>query len=177
MTAFKTVSLEEIRQRVARLKTQRAAINELEINDHDDERVLEYSKLVAHIEGQISAIDYLLAPGDISKTVQFTMSGYSDDNICLDGDIHDEVGGYGDDPKKFVCSDGTKGDIVYGKGGVWRINIIPVPGTVVTMVKGISEEEDPDSDYSDKATITGRIEWIMFDGGSILRPKEGRCKS
>ena len=89
--------------------------------------------------------------------------------LNLNGDINDEIGAY-DVVSNFVLSDGTRGTIEYTDEGVWRINILEYGSVKVDIIHPTQEEIDNDTNYTDKATFTGNIDWIVFDGGQIFKP-------
>lgn len=97
-----------------------------------------------------------------------TLYGYSDDLIELDGDISEE----------FNPAKGTDGDLVAFSNGVvlriryrtcWRIELVHGQGLVEIVP---CPEDDPEN-YSDRATITGPVEWVIC-GNEIARPQPAR---
>jgi len=95
---------------------------------------------------------------------------FSADGMMIepDGDICDELGAY-DVVRNFVLSDGTRGTIEYD--GVWRINILESGSVEVNIIHPTQDEIDNDTNYTDKATFTGNIDWIIFDNGQMFKPR------
>lgn len=100
------------------------------------------------------------------KTI--TIYGASDDIICLEGDIREEV-----NPKnpekgtRLAFSDGTVLSVVYDDDGCWRVNRIANGASQVEKVEALG----PDStEYSDRVTLTGDIRWCVA-GEFIAYPK------
>lgn len=84
--------------------------------------------------------------------------GHSDDIICVEGDTHEEFYPDSGKPGYLAFSDGTVLSVEYGKGGFWRVNRLSVGTASFTKV----EATDPDDEYSDRATLTGEIRWLVF---------------
>jgi len=92
-----------------------------------------------------------------------TLYGYSDDLIEIDGDISEEFTPLGEvDPDE----PGDLGDLVAFSNGVvlrikyrtcWRIELVAGQG----LVEIVPCPEDDEESYSDYATITGPVEWVV----------------
>ena len=163
------LSEEEIIDYRKRAEKQLALFEKLDVDPHSNENALDYSLMIVFKEGQVFALNNILDGFVvIKKNVSFSLSGTSDDLIELDGDISDELGAY-DVVRKFVLSDGTHGTIEYD--GVWRINILEFGTVEVNIIHPTQDEIDNDTNYTDKATFTGHIEWIMFDNGQMFKPR------
>ena len=92
------------------------------------------------------------------------VTGYSDDLIEIDGDIREEFPYQGNDEDQgdlLAFSDGTILRIVFG--GPWRISLV-VLGTDTTFTL-VQAPEDDDEVYSDKATLSGDISWVVHGIG------------
>lgn len=89
-----------------------------------------------------------------------TIRGASDDLIELDGDISEEFGAsYNNDQGDLLAlSDGTVLRIVYSNSGVWRIT--PVARGTAELTIDQAPEGDDDR-YTDIATLTGDIRWVV----------------
>lgn len=165
------LSEEEIMDYRKRVEKQLALFEKLDVDPHSNENAFEYRLMIAFKEGQVFAINNILDGFVIIKrNVSFSLSGTSDDLIELDGDIRDEIGAY-DVVRNFVLSDGTHGTIEYTNGGVWRINIIEFGSVEVNIIHPTQDEIDNDTNYTDKATFTGDIDWIIFDDGQMFKPR------
>jgi len=152
-----------------RAEKQLLLFEKLDVDPHSNENALEYSLMIAFKEGQVFALNNILDGFVvIEKNVSFSLSGTSDDLIELDGDICDELGAY-DVVRNFVLSDGTRGTIEYD--GVWRINILESGSVEVNIIHPTQDEIDNDTNYTDKATFTGNIDWIIFDNGQMFKPR------
>ena len=153
------------------VQKQLLTLQKIDIDPHSDENAHEHKLMIAFKEGQVFAVNNILDGFKvIDKSVSFTLSGYSDDNVEMNGDINDEIGAY-DVVSNFVLSDGTRGTIEYTDDGVWRIKILEHGSVKVDIVHPTQEEIDNDTNYTDKATFTGNIDWIVFDGGQIFKPR------
>jgi hypothetical protein len=166
------LSEEEVRKCRTYVMMQKTALSAIDVDPHNDEEAVEHKLMIAKNEGELKALDFVLelVKESIPKVITFKMFGYSDDNVELEGDISDELGAY-DVVSNFVLSDGTRGTIEYTKEGVWRINILEQGNVKVNIIHPTQEEIDNDTNYSDQAIFTGRIEWIVFDGGQIFKPR------
>lgn len=102
--------------------------------------------------------------------------GSSDDLIEIEGDINEEFGfaSYQDDRDTayLTFSDGTVLCVFYDDGGIWRIT---------RRAKGTAEykkEEatNPNTDYSDRVTLKGNVDWVVFGshGSKMLWKKHGQ---
>jgi hypothetical protein len=163
------LSEEEIMDYRKRVEKQLSLFEKLDVDPHNNKNTLDYNLIITFKEGQVFALNNILDGFVvIKKNVSFSLSGTSDDLIELDGDISDELGAY-DVVRKFVLSDGTYGTIEYD--GVWRINILESGSVEVNIIHPTQDEIDNDTNYTDKATFTGNIEWIIFDDGQIFKPR------
>jgi hypothetical protein len=88
---------------------------------------------------------------------EITIYGASDDLIEVDGDITEEFNP-GDDPSLIACSDGTILRVTFDHNGIWRITPV-VHGTAALTVA--QAPEDDDNNYTDRATLTGDIRWVV----------------
>jgi hypothetical protein len=93
--------------------------------------------------------------------------GASDDLIEIDGDIREEFSfrDVKNERNYLAFSDGTVLTIDYTNDGMWRIAPKCIGSAVYEMVQGT----DSDTDYSDHAWLTGKIEWVVH-GSSMVRP-------
>ena len=158
----------EYRERVIK---QLLTLQKIDIDPHSDEDAHEHRLMIAFKEGQVFALNNILDGFKvINKSITFSLSGASDDLVELDGDINGELGAY-DVVSNFVLSDGTRGTIEYTHEGVWRINILEYGSVKIDIIHPTQEEIDNDTNYTDKATFTGNIDWIIFDGGQIFKPR------
>jgi hypothetical protein len=154
-----------------RITKQLLTLQKIDVDPHSDEDAHEHKLMIAFKEGQVFATNNILDGfKTINKSVSFTLSGYSDDNVEMNGDINDEIGAY-DVVSNFVISDGTRGTIEYTDEGVWRINILEQGTVKVDITRPTQDEIDNDTNYTDKATFSGDIDWIVFDGGQIFKPR------
>lgn len=84
-----------------------------------------------------------------------TVYGASDDLIEVEGDIREEFSLPEDDSAYLGFSTGVILRVTFGD--VWRI--APVAGAdLVTVVQCPEDDED---NYSDKATVTGDVAWVV----------------
>lgn len=88
------------------------------------------------------------------------VTGASDDNIEVDGDICDEFQG-GDETAYLAFSDGTVLSVRYTDEGLWRINRIRGGSAAYEH----QDAEDPDGVYTDKVTLTGDLTWVVCGRG------------
>lgn len=164
------LSEKEIAEYRISVQKQLLTLQKIDIDPYTDEDAHEHKLMIAFKEGQVFAVNNILDGFKVTnKSVSFTLSGYSDDNVEMNGDINDEIGAY-DVVSNFVLSDGTRGTIEYTDEGVWRIKILEHGSVKVDIVHPTQEEIDDDTNYTDKATFTGNIDWIVFDGGQIFKP-------
>lgn len=99
------------------------------------------------------------------KTLQIT--GYSDDNIELEGAIREEIGFFPKDENDavvLVVSDGTVLSVTYDQNGIWRI---------VPIYHGSAEYEKRDGSVSEDTfdVVTLRAEnfqWVVV-GKQLIR--------
>lgn len=93
--------------------------------------------------------------------------GASDDLIEVEGDIREEFNALGHewcgdgDGGLLAFSDGTILSIAYTNDGFWRIAPI-ASGSATYEVTQATDEND---DYSDRASLTGDIEWVVYGAG------------
>ncbi len=94
-----------------------------------------------------------------------TVYGASDDLIEVDGQVREEFPAPSKGPALLAFSDGTVLRIEFSDTGVWRI----APVTTGTAELGIVQApEADDRDYSDRATLTGEIRWVVL-GSEIAK--------
>lgn len=100
-----------------------------------------------------------------------TVYGSSDDLIEIDGDIYEEFNAESNDvPTLLAFSDGTVLRVHYGETGVWRITPVATGSATLQITQ---EPEDDDDNYTDRATLTGEISWIVA-GTEIAKAKVQR---
>lgn len=91
---------------------------------------------------------------------RITITGYSDDNIEVDGDISEEWGFYPSDEKDtrlIAVSEGTLLRVNYDADGLWRVNRV-YPGTAAySKVEGSVAD-----DTFDVVTLDGDIQWVAL---------------
>lgn len=85
-----------------------------------------------------------------------TVYGASDDLIEIEGDIRDEFTAR-DGINYLAFSNGTVLSIEYDRDGMWRIR--PLLGTGGTVRLVIAD--DPEGNYTDRATIEGAVVWVV----------------
>jgi hypothetical protein len=90
------------------------------------------------------------------------ISGYSDDNIFLEGDIDDEIGCY-DQAKYLGFSDGTLLKGYYGDGGIWNFDVINEGSLFQSKTEGSEEEDTNDIVY-----INDGVKWCVI-GKKIIQ--------
>ncbi len=91
---------------------------------------------------------------------KITITGYSDDNIEIDGDISEEWPFYakkGDDSRLIAVSDGTLLRINYDDDGIWRIDPIIYGSAAFSKVDGSVTD-----DTFDVVTLEGNILWVAL---------------
>src|SRR5262245_25421899 len=92
---------------------------------------------------------------------QITVSGASDDLIAVEGAISEEFT-YEDEEKGdlLAFSDGTVLRIKYTDAGIWRITpvLLQAGGALLNIEQA---PEGDESNYSDRATLTGDISWVV----------------
>lgn len=103
-----------------------------------------------------------------------TLYGYSDDLIELDGDVIENFTPRGeDDPEQpgdlVAFSNGVVLRIKYRDAGCWRIDLVAGQG----LVEIVPCPEDDEKNYSDRATITGSVDWVVC-GNSIAKARAQR---
>lgn len=92
--------------------------------------------------------------------MSLTVYGASDDLIEIEGDIDEEFSYKDDDASQgdlIATSNGVVLRVEYGQAGVWRIR--PVVGA--EKVEIILAPEDDESNYSDRAVISGDVRWVV----------------
>lgn len=93
--------------------------------------------------------------------MSLTVYGASDDLIEVEGDIREEFTA-NDDLNYIACSDGTVLSITYDQDGFWRIRCLWAwPRSDGSPAVTIEDGRDPDTDYSDRATVHGDIKWVV----------------
>ena len=90
-----------------------------------------------------------------------TIYGASDDLVVVEGDLLEEFSFYpqDDEARLIGISDGTLLRVRYDEDGVWRLTLVH-QGTA-EMEKQEAPADDQDN-YSDRVTLTGDIEWVVF---------------
>lgn len=92
--------------------------------------------------------------------MSITIYGASDDLIEVEGDISEEFSALGEDDGYLIAvSDGTLLRVRYTADGVWRIEPVHQGGADLDIVQAISADDD---NYSDRATLTGTIDWVAL---------------
>jgi hypothetical protein len=163
---------EEIKNYLDRLLMQKNIFSKVSGDPYEEEDAHEFNQLKSNIHGQIFALNKILGRevSIIKDKITFTMFGASDDLIELEGGVREEINNFSDDPLQFVLSDGTVGTIQYTDGGVWRINILDItPDVDVSIIEPTQKEIDDDTNYTDVATFVGKIDWIVFGNGKLIR--------
>lgn len=97
-----------------------------------------------------------------------TVYGASDDLIEVDGDVREEfyaLSDDGDDGGLLAFSNGVVLDVRY-RNGVWRI--APIIGA--SRVEIEFAPEDDDDQYSDRATLTEDVKWVVY-GSQFVKAK------
>src|SRR5712691_13232507 len=93
------------------------------------------------------------------NTRTVTIYGASDDLIEIEGDINEEFTLEDEDEGDLLAvSDGTILRINYMNDGVWRIALVQRGTSEVAVEQAPEGDED---NYSDRATITGEIAWVV----------------
>lgn len=93
------------------------------------------------------------------------LSGYSDDLLCVTGDINEEFDVYSPDAGLVLFSDATLATWRYDAAGMWRFDVVHA-NSLYKLVAGT----DVDSDYTDRLTIPGYINQVVvavFDGDDV----------
>ena len=91
-----------------------------------------------------------------------TVYGSSDDLIEIEGDLREEFSFYSeddDDGRLLGFSDGTMLRARYDKDGVWRFTLVHKGTAEMEKQEAPANDEE---NYSDRITLTGDIEWVMF---------------
>lgn len=92
-----------------------------------------------------------------------TVYGASDDLIEIEGDVDEEFyaiefGHENESEGGFLAfSDGTILRIVYD--GIWRITPIAKGSSDIKVDLAMEDDED---NYSDRATLSGKIKWVVL---------------
>lgn len=91
--------------------------------------------------------------------MEIKISGYSDDNVAVEGGPHtDEWGAYGDDPSFVVLSTGDRFSVVFGEEGIWRIeHVHDTEKLDVEIEKALADDDEGGTDV---ATVVGEFEWV-----------------
>lgn len=93
-----------------------------------------------------------------------TVYGASDDLIEIDGDLNEEFPHRNAEDAILGFSDGTLLRIGYTPNGVWRISPIVRGSADLTIEQA---PEDDESNYSDRATLSGAV-WVVHGIGHAL---------
>jgi len=97
-----------------------------------------------------------------------TITGYSDDNIEIDGAIREEIGFYPNnesDSRVLVVSDGTVLRVSYDEYGIWRVTRIVEGAATMSKVEG-----DADKDTFDVVTLTHEsFKWVVVGDQVIIK--------
>jgi hypothetical protein len=99
--------------------------------------------------------------------MRVTIYGASDDLIEIEGDLREEFNADSDELNYLSFGDGTVLGIEYGKGGFWRINRLVTGHAAFEKREGA----DADSDYSDRVTLDGDLQFCLY-GTSLVRAKK-----
>lgn len=90
-----------------------------------------------------------------------TVYGASDDLIEIEGAICEEFDDYcGEDSDRtryLAFSDGTIISVLYA-GGVWKLHCVAKGSAEYAR----EENTGPDGTYTDKVTLRGEINWVVF---------------
>ncbi len=89
-----------------------------------------------------------------------TVYGASDDLIEVEGDIREEFPATGEDDL-LALSNGVVLHVTYTDHGIWRIAPL-AGGSRVTIDFAPTDDED---NYTDRATITERVSWVVHGTG------------
>lgn len=102
-----------------------------------------------------------------------TVYGASDDLIEVEGDIEGEFYLKDDDAGDLLAfSDGTILRMRYAESGVWRITPVTTGGTSSLTI--VPAPEGDEANYSDRATLTGPVSWVVHGiGWAPVRPGGG----
>ncbi|WP_094603445.1 hypothetical protein SPSIL_014970 [Sporomusa silvacetica DSM 10669] len=84
------------------------------------------------------------------------VTGYSDDNIEIDGDIRDEFDRYNSDGDYLAFSDGTVLFAKYDDNGIWRFTVIAKGNLYDSKVDG-----DVMADTADVINFKDGIKWVV----------------
>jgi hypothetical protein len=94
-----------------------------------------------------------------------TIYGASDDLIEVDGAIREEFNPSDGEPSYLAFSNGVVLKVTYDDEGMWRIQP-RANAHLVTVDFAIGEDadrrEDGSSGYSDRATMTDPVSWVVF---------------
>lgn len=90
---------------------------------------------------------------------KITVSGHSDDLICVDGDITEEFSILGDEKSYLAFSDGTVLSVRFADedDGVWRI----ATAARGSGLKEVAQWAQGDEGYSDLAVVEG-VTWVVY---------------
>lgn len=89
--------------------------------------------------------------------MKLTIYGASDDLVEIDGDSPQEFDG---DSGVLAFSDGTLLLIDYGDAGTWDISRLAAG--MATYEKVDAESGDSDLNYSDRVTLIGEFQWVVW---------------
>jgi hypothetical protein len=89
--------------------------------------------------------------------ITITIYGASDDLIEVGGDIREEFNPDGDSAL-MACSEGTILRVTFDHNGVWRITPVVHGSAALTIAQA---PESDDRNYTDRATLTGDIAWVV----------------
>jgi hypothetical protein len=97
----------------------------------------------------------------VTTTATTTIYGASDDLIEVEGLVTEEFSYHEreDEPSFIAFSDGTVVRIEYTDAGVWRI--APVRRGRGTLHIEQAPEDD-EKNYTDRATLIGDVEWVVY---------------
>jgi len=101
---------------------------------------------------------------------QLKITGYSDDNVEVDGAIREEYGAYdrgADKPVLVAVSDGTLLRVWYDNDGLWRISVVANGTARLTKTEGSITE-----DRFDEVLLEGsEFLWVSFGDAAALAGK------
>lgn len=92
-----------------------------------------------------------------------TIYGASDDCIEVEGDIVEEFPlRDGDEGDLLAFSDGTIVRIAYTSSGTWRVTPVAKGTATLAVVPAVEGDDD---NYTDRATLTGDVSWVVHGAG------------
>lgn len=71
--------------------------------------------------------------------------GYSDDTICVEGDLDEDFSVFFYPTGKLFCSDGTEMDYRYDDDGLWRFDIVNQGTLFLKKIEGKVEDDEGDT--------------------------------